>query len=136
MPAAEPFSVRRWFWPLCAVTVGYSLFLVWATHHPKPQDLLGPNPPPDKALHFIAYGLLGLLTAATLAASRHWSWRNAIVLAVALALAAVVDESTQPLFGRAAEVLDWVFDVIGIATGVAIVAITCRLLGWPSPEPV
>jgi VanZ family protein len=130
MPAAEPISLRRLFWPLWALTVGYSLILVWATHHPKPQDLLGPNPPSDKALHFIAYGLLGMLTAATLAASRHWSLRNAVVLAVALALAAVVDESTQPFFGRAAEALDWVFDVIGIGIGVAFVALACRLVGW------
>jgi VanZ family protein len=117
------------------LTACYSLTLVWATHYPKPEDLLGPNPPPDKALHFIAYGLLGLLTAATLAASRHWSRRNAIILAVALALAAVVDESTQPLFGRAAEALDWVFDVVGIVAGVAAVAIARQLLGWSPREP-
>jgi VanZ family protein len=128
MPVADSFSVRRLFWPLLAVTVGYSLLLVWATHHPKPEDLLGPNPPSDKSLHFIAYGVLGFLMAATLAASRHWSVRNAIVLAVALALGAVVDESTQPFFGRAAEVLDWVFDVIGIVGGIAVVAIAHRLL--------
>jgi VanZ family protein len=116
------------FWPLLAVTVGYSLLLVWATHHPKPEDLLGPNAPSDKALHFFAYGVLGFLMAATLSASRHWSLRNAIVLTVALALAAVVDESTQPIFGRAAEVLDWVFDVIGIVGGIAVVVIADFLL--------
>lgn len=135
MPAADPFSLRRLFRPLLAATVGYSLLLVWATHYPKPEDILGPNPPSDKALHFIAYGLLGLLMAATLAASRHWSHRNAIVLAVALALAAVVDESTQPLFGRAAEALDWVFDVIGIVGGISAVVFTCHLLGRSPRQP-
>ncbi len=135
MPAAQPFSLRRLFWPCFALTACYSLILVWATHYPKPEDILGPNPPSDKALHFIAYGLLGLLMAATLAASRYWSRRNAIVLAIALALAAVVDESTQPLFGRAAEALDWVFDVIGIIGGIAMVAITCRLLGRSPGQP-
>lgn len=134
MPAAVPFAVRRLFWPFAALTACYSLVLVWATHYPKPEDFLGPNPPPDKALHFMAYGVLGFLMAATLAASRRWSLQNAVVLAITVALAAVVDESTQPLFGRAAEVLDWVFDVVGIVAGVALVAIACRLLGGSSEK--
>jgi len=134
MPAVEPFSLRRFFWPCFALTACYSLLLVWATHYPKPENILGPNAPPDKALHFLAYGLLGLLMAATLAASRHWSRRNALLLAVALAVAAIADESTQPFFGRAAEALDWVFDVIGIVGGIGAMAVADRLLGrsWPS----
>ncbi len=116
------------FWSLCAVTVAYAAFLVWATHHPKPGDLLGPNPPPDKFLHFGAYGVLGFLVAATAAASGRWSRRTAITLAVGLALAAGVDEVTQPMFGRSAEGLDWVFDVIGLFAGIATVAVVQRLL--------
>jgi VanZ family protein len=135
MPAADEALVRRLFWPLFGLTACYSLLLVWATHHPKPENLLGPNPPSDKALHFMAYGVLGFLMAATLAASRHWSRRNAVVLAVALALAAVIDESTQPLFGRAAEVLDWVFDLIGIAGGMAFVTIADFVLARSPRQP-
>jgi VanZ family protein len=112
-----------------ALAVAYAAFLVWATHHPKPGDLLGPNPPPDKLLHFGAYGVLGFLVASTVAASGRWSRRTAVILAVGLAIAAGVDEVTQPMFGRSAEVLDWVFDVIGLFGGIATVAMICRLLG-------
>lgn len=127
MRFADAFRLRWLFWPFLAVTVCYSLTLVWATHHPRPQDLLGPNPPSDKTLHFLAYGLLGALTAATLAVSGRWSRRHAIILGIGLAVAAVVDESTQPMFGRAAETLDWVFDVIGISLGIAAVAVARTL---------
>lgn len=135
MPFARAFPLRWLFWPLLAITVAYAVTLVWATHHPRPQDLIGPNAPSDKTLHFTAYGLLGLLTAATLAVSGRWSLRRAVMLGVGLALAAVVDESTQPFFGRAAETLDWVFDVIGISLGIAAVAVARavvrRILGRP-----
>lgn len=131
MPTAEPFSVRWLFWPFFALTACYSLILVLATHYPTPNDWLPASAPDDKTLHFMAYGLLGFLVAATLAASRHWSLRNALLMALGLALAGIVDEATQPLFGRAAEVLDWVYDVIGITSGIAIVIVVCRLMGWP-----
>ncbi len=121
--AEETFPARWLFWPLLAVTLVYAVFLVWATHHPRPGDLLGPSPPPDKLLHFIAYGLLGFLVAATVATTGRWSRRGIVLLAVGLALAGIVDEATQPLFGRGAEVLDWGYDVIGICTGIAVVAI-------------
>ncbi len=129
--------LSRWlFWPLLAVTLGYAVFLVWATHYPRPGDLLGPSPPPDKLLHFIAYGLLGFLVAATVATTGRWSRRGIVLLAVGLAIAAGADEATQPLFDRAADVLDWVYDIIGLFVGLTIVAVACRLLGWPpSPRP-
>jgi len=128
MPAADTVIGRRFFRPLLVVTVGYMAFLVWATHHPRPGDLLGPNPPPDKLLHFGAYGVLGFLAAATLATSGRWSRGTAVILAVGMALAAGVDEVTQPMFGRGADIFDWVYDVIGLACGIALVGITARLL--------
>lgn len=129
MPVADPLPGRRFFWPLCAVTVGYAAVLVWATHHPKPGDLLGPNPPPDKLLHFGAYGVLGFLVAATVASSGRWSRRTAVILAVCLALAGGVDEATQPMFGRSADALDWVYDIIGLFAGIAALAVTVRIVG-------
>lgn len=103
---------------LAATTAVYSVVLVAATHYPKPEEFLGPNAPSDKLLHFMAYGTLGLLAATTLLAYGRLSPRTAFRLLVALALAAILDEVTQPLFSRAAEPLDWVFDVIGLAIGI------------------
>jgi len=115
-------------WParlLAAVTVGYACALVWATHHPQPRDLLGPDPPPDKLLHVGAYAVLAALVAATLAAWGRLSSRGVRTAAATLAAFAVVDEVTQPLpwFGRSADPIDWVFDVAGIVVGVAGVVV-------------
>jgi VanZ family protein len=128
MPAATD-SERRlpYARPLAALTVAYGVVLVFATHYPKPEDLLGPDPPSDKTLHFVAYGLLGLLVTASLAASGRWSVRTAAATFIALAAFAAVDETTQPIFGRHADPLDWVYDLVGLAAGIAVAAVA---RGW------
>lgn len=124
-----PAPVRGWLARLLAlVTGGYTLFLVLATHYPRPEEFLGPNPPPDKLLHFVAYGGLAVLAAGTVALARHWSARRAAGLAGMLAAFAAVDEITQPLFSRASERMDWVFDCVGILGGIAIVAAAVTLV--------
>jgi VanZ family protein len=107
---------------LATATAVYAVMLVAATHYPRPEEFLGPNAPSDKLLHFMAYGVLGLLAAATLLASGRWTPQSGLRLFTVLALAAIVDEVTQPLCYRAAEPLDWVFDVIGLALGTTIIA--------------
>lgn len=112
-----------WAARLLAVgTAAYAVLLVAATHYPKPEEFLGPNAPSDKLLHFMAYGILGLLAAATLFAYGRWTPQSGLRLFTLLALAAIMDEATQPLCYRAAEPLDWVFDVIGLALGIAVIA--------------
>jgi VanZ family protein len=125
--AVEPAPSGRFFRPLACLTAAYTLVLVFATHYPRPEELLGPNAPSDKTLHFIAYGLLGSSAAATLATSGRWSPRTVTITLAALAGFAVIDEVTQPLFKRQAEPLDWVCDVIGLAAGIAVVA---AARGW------
>jgi VanZ family protein len=107
---------------LAAATAVYAVVLVAATHYPRPEEFLGPNAPSDKLLHFMAYGVLGLLSAATLWAYGRWSPQGGLRLLTLLSLAAIVDEVTQPLCYRAAEPLDWVFDCIGLALGTTIIA--------------
>ena len=127
MPAAvEPEPRRRPARILAWLTAAYTAVLVFATHYPKPADLLGPDPPSDKTLHFIAYGLLGLLAGATVAAAGRWSPRTALAVLLALAAFAVLDEATQPVFGRHADPLDWVYDCIGLTAGLVLVAIGHR----------
>jgi VanZ family protein len=128
MPPADTALPGRFAPPLAFLTLAYTLVLVLATHYPKPEDLLGPDPPSDKTLHFIAYGVLGILAMATLAASGRRSLGAAAMLLITLAILAAVDEATQPLFGRTAELWDWVYDLMGLGTGVAIVAIALRTI--------
>jgi len=105
------------------LTAAYTLVLVWATHCPKPERFLGPNPPSDKALHLLAYAALAVLAGGTIALVRRWTAVRAAGLGAALAAFAMVDELTQPLFARDAEPLDWIFDCLGIAVGLAVVAV-------------
>jgi len=107
---------------LAAVTLAYTLFLVWATHHPRPDVLIGQHAPSDKTLHFLAYGALSLLAAGTLALGRRWSAIRAALLAGSLVTFAAADELTQPLFSRSAERIDWLYDCAGIAVGIVAVA--------------
>jgi VanZ family protein len=79
MPAAES-TLPRLLRPLAALTGGYTGLLVFATHYPKPEQLLGTNLPSDKTLHFLAYGALGLLAAALVAVSGRWSARRVAAL--------------------------------------------------------
>jgi len=123
MPSADNALRSRFARPLALLTLAYTVVLVGATHYPKPEDLLGPDPPSDKTLHFIAYGLLGLLAAATLAAVGRWSLRAVAGLFIALAVFAALDEATQPAFGRAADVWDWAYDLIGLSAGIVVVAV-------------
>ena len=124
--------VRPWMARVLAgATVAYVALLVFATHHPRPEELLGPNPPSVKTLHFIAYAVLAGLASATWLTAPRTANRGIATLAIALAAFGAVDEITQPFFRRHAEPLDWVYDCIGIAIGiaavVAVVAIARRV---------
>lgn len=113
---------------LAAATVAFTALLVVATHYPRPEELLGPNPPSDKTLHFVAYGTLAALAAATWLTSRRLAGRSLGGLAVALAAFGGLDELTQPFFRRSAEPLDWLYDCAGILIGIAAVATVAAIL--------
>ena len=130
-PDASPARVRGLLARAAAVvTGGYTLFLVWATHHPRPEFLLGPNPPSDKTLHFIAYGGLAVLVAGTLALARRWTLPRSAALFGGLAAFAAVDEITQPFFNRSSERMDWIYDCTGIALGLVAVAAAVAVVRW------
>lgn len=137
MPTAELPSrgIRRM---VEALTAGYAVVLEIATHWPyDPAGYLRmmlrtQRPPSDKTLHFIAYAILASLLWACVRLRAAAPLRaTAIVLAV-IAVWATVDEATQPFFYRAAEPLDWVYDMIGAALGCAVAMLGDRLL---APRP-
>jgi VanZ family protein len=106
------------------VTVAYAVVLVLATHIPRldVSFATGTDIPPDKLLHFAAYGVLGCLLGLMVAESAP-NWRRWFPIALAAtAVFAFLDESTQPMFGRAAEPLDLAADVVGAAAGLTVAA--------------
>jgi VanZ family protein len=123
-PPASPRPPSALARLLAWATAGYVCVLVYATHHPRPQELIGEGPgtPSDKSLHLCAYFVLGGLAAATLAAWRRWGARTAAVLTAGLFVFGAVDEITQPLFGRYADVVDWFADCAGGFAGVLAIA--------------
>ena len=104
-----------------AATGAYAALVVFATHYPKPEELVGGRLPSDKLLHFMAYGVLGFLAALVLRSRGRLVGRFTPLLAAGLAFWCIIDEATQPLFGRHADPLDWVYDVIGLAVGIGAV---------------
>lgn len=124
-------------WPrlFAIAAAGYTAVLLYATHHPKPGDLVGVPLPGDKTLHFIAYGLLGAVVGAAVAARGGWGARHAAGWLAGLAVFAALDEATQPLFGRYADVRDWVFDAIGLVLGLAAVSLVVALARRRSRPP-
>ena len=93
--------------------------LITTTHIPKVPDPLGFRPS-DKLLHFMAYTVLGALVG--LVSSRYVRPRLgvALMLFVGLAVHGVLDEVTQPLFGRHADAADWFADILGAAAGLGL----------------
>jgi len=122
----EPFGI----WTQRAITAAtavYAAVLVFMTHYPKPEELLGRQLPSDKLLHLAAYGVLGSLAALVLRSRGRLVGRFTPLLGAGLAAWGVIDEATQPLFGRAADPLDWVYDVLGLALGIGAVVMVNSL---------
>lgn len=103
----------------------YAAALVVATHMPRvhPDVIrMAHRVSPlqaDKTLHLVAYGILGALAGKAFAGGRPAA--AVVRLAVALAGWACLDEISQPVFGRTADVWDWCFDVIGVVLGLLCV---------------
>jgi len=124
----KPFVI--WFWV-------YGMVLVVATHAPaKDVEFLALAVDygllePDKLLHLAAYGVLGLL--AGLAYGGRWRKPSSAAVSLFTLLAAwgMLDELTQPLFGRLADVGDLIYDILGIAIGLAAGIFASRWLRRP-----
>ena len=101
--------------------VGYWLTLLTATHLPPAYLTELPRTSSDKLLHAGAYAVLAFLLAAAWHASmgrlnnRHFWFAWWAIVAFG-----VVDELTQLLVARDAELGDWLADAVGAAAGLAM----------------
>jgi VanZ family protein len=116
----------------------YWLLLITATHIPKVPDPLHFRQS-DKVQHLTAYATLAVLAAWVWSLLRPFGWRQALILAAVVAGHGILDELTQPIFGRDADVLDWFADTTGAALGLAGFLLAQRTLHrWRSKgrEPI
>ncbi|MGE0375044.1 MAG: VanZ family protein [Planctomycetaceae bacterium] len=119
--------------------IGAVLTVYWATlfvitHVPLPE---GPMqiPGADKVVHFVGYGVLGLLLAFWVALRRVLSARVAVVTVLLLATYGAVDELLQIPVGRSCEFADWVCDLFGSAGGVLVIVLLSRFHPRVHPGP-
>ncbi|MCG8584484.1 MAG: VanZ family protein [Pirellulales bacterium] len=80
----------------------------------------------DKVCHFVAYFGLGAIVWFALAARRRVSTRAAWLIWAVVAVCGVIDESTQPWFGRSFELYDLLADCSGAAVSVSLLQLGDR----------
>ena len=127
-PAAPGLPRRRRINRLwTGVAALYTLLLLTLTHIP-----LAPQPPDapfnDKWKHLCAYFVLGIAGygVSVLNLPR---WRNhALIVFVAGGIFGALDELTQPLTGRTADILDWRADLVGLAAAAVVMIVTLPLI--------
>jgi VanZ family protein len=127
----EPCMPRRRFqvyrWDLLLVLYWLAMFV--GTHWPKlPLPQVDSPLRIDKILHFSGYLGLAVLLFGSIYLNRRPAslLRAAVVVALIIAGYGVLDELTQPYFGRFASWTDWFADLAGCAVGLACVVYWVR----------
>ena len=118
---------RRLLGITCSCFVLYSILLVVATH--LPCACICTWAWCNKWLHFAAYGCQTALAMSVFHFTNRLVRKNGIVLIILLATFGAIDELTQPLFSRQAELLDWVADCVGIVFGVCLAWLVVYIRG-------
>jgi VanZ family protein len=99
-----------------------------ATHIPMPPQP-GESPVPDKLIHYLMYLVLGLLLPLWRGWTAPVSVAGGLKSLVLLGLYGGLDELLQIPVGRSAEWFDWLADLGGAATGLALHAVANRCRG-------
>ena len=103
---------------LIACVVAWLVEMI-ATHIPAPR--VPHFHVSDKAVHAVAYFLLGGLFWLTLRAYGMRRWKRTLYVLVTLTVYAALDELTQELVtGRHAAVGDWLADMVGLVAAVML----------------
>jgi VanZ family protein len=119
MSGASSPSPRLYRWGTSIVLGCYWLIMFTGTHWPHvsleryPQNF-------DKVLHFTGYAGFGFLIAVWVSTKRTFSRRDFAAAFAVIFVYAIVDEVTQPYFGRDCEFGDMVADWIGGLSGMAV----------------
>ena len=113
---------------LFVVFVLYSVSLVVATHLPRVPTVVR-VPGADKWLHLVAYECQAILAMGTLYFMNRLILKNVVYLMIMLTIFGAIDELTQPIFSRQAELLDWVTDCAGVCFGVCSAYLVIHIRG-------
>ena len=119
MPGTPPPSSPRLFrWASSIVLGGYWLIMFTGTHWPHVNLERYPTNF-DKVLHFTGYAGFGFLIAVWVSTWHKFCRRDFLAGLGVIVAYAIVDEVTQPYFGRDCEFLDMVADWCGGTAGMA-----------------
>ncbi len=125
-------NLRRFVGAALAV---YWLVLFAATHVPIRRSPVA-IPGADKVVHFVGYGVLGLLLTFWIGLRRPLSKRVLLVTVLVLATYGAIDELLQIPVGRTCDIADWVFDLLGGGLGVLTIAALDRFRPRGAGRPV
>jgi len=126
VPVSDPMSERsRFLYYWCPFLLYAALILCLSSYKLPP----GPKQFSDKTIHLAEYvGFAFLLwRAITQDDTKRFTWKRAMVVAVAGALCGALDESYQSIVpGRDSSIRDWYADVAGILTFITISFVRAR----------
>lgn len=111
-------AVSPWAHFIRRIFPAYVVFHFCGTHFPKPE--LGKGADPYK-LHFFLYMVLAFLLWEFIRTFKPGLDKiDAAKAGLALCAFAAFDEITQPMFGRGADIYDWLMDVGGVITALSL----------------
>jgi VanZ family protein len=130
---AKPPASRGYQLAAGAVLIGYWLIMFTGTHWPHVN--LGNYPQnTDKLLHFTGYAGFGFLIALWISTKREFKRRDCAAAFAVIFVYAIVDEVTQPWFGRDCEFFDAVADWIGGLSGLSVFLLLRTILRRLGPS--
>ncbi len=120
--ASGNLGLRRF---VAAALLVYWIVLFAATHVPIRRAPVS-IPGADKVVHFVGYGVLGLLLTFWVGLRRPLSGKVLLATVLILATYGAIDELLQIPVGRTCDIADWVFDLLGASLGVLTIALLNR----------
>ena len=120
-PAPSAATVSPWDHLYRRLLPAYWMFVFACTHLPRPDIGFVPTEEKDKILHTLGFAPLGFLFW-RFAESLHRpvSGRLVWIAWICLATYAALDEYTQQFVGRSTDPVDWLCNMIGISSVLAV----------------